>query len=469
MKTYVQVCLFTLVCLGFALMLVVNTADAQATRYSLTVSGTTDEKYLVGSRVTVTFTLAADTTPPTPVEGAKLTLIPDGVKIITTDRTTDENGKLAVTVEFTRIEASSLTARTSYAVWGIAEFSCCRPPVYTDAVVKITPSSAPSPAIGEQLTISLAIGSGENVVGYQATVGFDSSALRYVSGSDGDYLPVDAFVVPAVVKENQVTLAATSLSGESNGDGTLATVTFEVIAVKASTLRLSTVVLSDSAGVGFRPRVENGEVVEPPQVVGDVNQDGVVNILDLVFVAGRFGQTDKNNADLNGDGIVNIQDLVLVAGAFGNAAAAPTVRYRDLEVAPTRAEVKRWLSQARDLRLTDAQSQRGIVFLEQLLASFTPKETALLPNYPNPFNPETWIPYRLATDAPVRLCIYDRSGCPVRTINLGHRVAGVYERRGEAIYWDGRNDLGEHVTSGLYFYTLTAGDYAATRRMLVGK
>ena len=91
------------------------------------------------------------------------------------------------------------------------------------------------------------------------------------------------------------------------------------------------------------------------------------------------------------------------------------------------------------------------------------------PNYPNPFNPETWIPYRLAEDAFVTLTIYNDSGQVVRTLDIGHQVASIYESRSKAAYWDGRNDLGESVASGVYFYTLTAGDFSATRKMVILK
>ena len=96
-------------------------------------------------------------------------------------------------------------------------------------------------------------------------------------------------------------------------------------------------------------------------------------------------------------------------------------------------------------------------------------ETGLLQNYPNPFTPETWIPYRLAEDAFVILTIYDLSGRVVRTLNVGHRIAAVYESESKAIYWGGRNDVGERVASGIYFYTLTAGDFSATRKMVILK
>ena len=112
---------------------------------------------------------------------------------------------------------------------------------------------------------------------------------------------------------------------------------------------------------------------------------------------------------------------------------------------------------------------RSRVELADLVAYEIPTGTALLHNYPNPFNPETWIPYRLAEDAFVTLTIYDGSGHLVRTLDVGHRIAAVYESRSKAVYWDGRNGLGEQVASGIYFYTLTAGDYSATRRMVILK
>ena len=102
-------------------------------------------------------------------------------------------------------------------------------------------------------------------------------------------------------------------------------------------------------------------------------------------------------------------------------------------------------------------------------AAAVPNTTALHPNYPNPFNPETWIPYQLATAADVTVTIYDLRGVRIRQLAFGHQPAGVYQSRSRAAYWDGRNSLGEPVASGLYFYTLTAGDFTATRKLLIRK
>lgn len=95
------------------------------------------------------------------------------------------------------------------------------------------------------------------------------------------------------------------------------------------------------------------------------------------------------------------------------------------------------------------------------------KKAALLPNFPNPFNPETWIPYQLSELTTVRIRIHDVSGRQVRSLNLGAKPAGDYFSRSKAAYWDGHNDAGETVSSGLCFYTLEAGEFTGTRRMLI--
>ncbi len=115
----------------------------------------------------------------------------------------------------------------------------------------------------------------------------------------------------------------------------------------------------------------------------------------------------------------------------------------------------------------DVQASR--INMAELVAYEIPALTELLSNYPNPFNPETWIPFRLAEDASVSLTIYGATGELVRTIELGFTPAALYENKSESIYWDGRNEFGEHVASGIYFYHLNAGTFSATRKMVILK
>jgi flagellar hook assembly protein FlgD len=93
----------------------------------------------------------------------------------------------------------------------------------------------------------------------------------------------------------------------------------------------------------------------------------------------------------------------------------------------------------------------------------------LLTNYPNPFNPETWIPYHLANASDVQITIYDTRGTVVRRLHLGHQREGYYTRRSHAAYWDGRNGVGERVASGIYFYQLQADEVSPLRKMLILK
>ena len=119
--------------------------------------------------------------------------------------------------------------------------------------------------------------------------------------------------------------------------------------------------------------------------------------------------------------------------------------------------------------ITTEDINRSHIQLSELIPYEIPTNTELLHNYPNPFNPETWIPYRLAKDANVTLTIYDRSGGIIRNIHVGHQLAAIYESRAKAIHWNGRNELGEQVASGIYFYHLSAGNYSATRKMVILK
>ena len=170
--------------------------------------------------------------------------------------------------------------------------------------------------------------------------------------------------------------------------------------------------------------------------------------------------------------IFKIRDAVSVAGIEGVTTGRFGVnRVNDTEIT---VELEFNGNMTRDGTLTFTVKAGAIVNYNgpALTAPITvtaDRENALLANFPNPFNPETWIPYQLAKPADVQIAIYDVRGMIVRRLALGHQPAGTYHNRSRAAYWDGRNALGESLASGVYFYTLITDDFTATRKMLIRK
>ncbi len=206
----------------------------------------------------------------------------------------------------------------------------------------------------------------------------------------------------------------------------------------------------------------------------DVNRDGAVNNADTRAVASAIGQSGSAIAnartDVDGSGEVDVTDIILVIANLDDDVAAPAI---DIDVKTLDIDFDRVQEQVEVLLASGDRSiaaQRALLYLQHLLASARPDETVLLVNYPNPFNPETWIPYHLAESTEVRVNIYDSQGVLVRALTLGHQTAGYYTSRSRAAYWDGRNALGERVASGIYFYQLeTDAEVSPLRKMVILK
>ena len=211
----------------------------------------------------------------------------------------------------------------------------------------------------------------------------------------------------------------------------------------------------------------------------DVNRDGIVNIIDLLLIASNFHNPEMAALaemniypDVNGDGKVNVVDLILVAGELDSTAAAPNANENIAETRIFTVEnLKEWIQIANSFNLQTPRFQKGIAFLEQLLASAEIPliETALLDNYPNPFNPETWIPYQLQKSVRVTITIHSLDGKLIRKLEFGYQHTGNYYTKSRAAYWDGKNESGEIVANGVYFYSIIAGDFTATKKMSIRK
>ena len=209
----------------------------------------------------------------------------------------------------------------------------------------------------------------------------------------------------------------------------------------------------------------------PQTLPWDINNDGVVNMQDLLLIADSFGTVPSRDSkiDVNSDGSIDILDLLIVAANLEES-SDPTAPARHTNIHPEHFDIiEQWLAAA---RLADDGSdvfRRGVASLEHLINTASPTESVLLPNYPNPFNPETWIPYDLAVDADVHIHIYNAKGEFIRQLSVGFQTAGTYRTTSRAAYWDGLNTVGEPVASGIYFYTLRTRHFMATRQMVIVK
>ena len=212
----------------------------------------------------------------------------------------------------------------------------------------------------------------------------------------------------------------------------------------------------------------------------DINEDGNVNAVDSALVTAALRQSGDGivnpRTDVNGDGQVDNQDLLLVTEHFDvKDAGAPLIGAGLAVLDPTTLEMldRGVLKVELDRLIVESDDSqkylRAIAFLQGLLAMLSPDETRLFANYPSPFNPETWIPYQLASDSDVQILIYDIRGVLVRHLKLGHQEAGYYTEKTSAAYWDGRNIVGERVASGIYFYQLQTEDASPLRKTVVLK
>jgi hypothetical protein len=338
--------------------------------------------------------------------------------------------------------------------------------------------SDPTIYVGDTFTLDLRARNVVDFAGWQFDITFDPALLEAIDISEGDFLKTDGaktFFQSGRIDNTTGKItglnAARLNQGGILGTGILLSVTFKAKVGGKTQVALRNVEFGDITGTPITVDPHEVEIAIQGEVAtGDVNKDGQVSILDMILVSLAVGQNPPENprTDVNGDGVVDEKDVRRVAEQLDDdeAPAAPLhLSLAQLAPAALRHAIE-------ILRIADDGSAAyglAITRLQELLTRLTPEKTILLANYPNPFNPETWIPYQLSKSVAVTLTIYDLRGSVVRTLDVGHPPAGIYQDKSRAAYWDGRNAVGEPVASGVYFYTLTAGDFTATRKLLIRK
>ena len=305
----------------------------------------------------------------------------------------------------------------------------------------------------------ISLNAGRNLVGLPV----DDPGVNNVS----DIITVAAGAVTNIVVSTDDGFAAVLAVGDSADGPVMGDAAYLVTATSATTIPL--------LGEGW----SNGTAAAAPVALVGYNVDGqtpVLNvhggIIDEITGLAREGFRVKVK-NLSTKAVVNkVTSAETAEGynmTFVDLKAGHAARIGDvLEISADSPNPLIGVQPVRHIVTID-DVKSGILEMEDLIVYEIPAETELLRNYPNPFNPETWIPYRLAEDADVSLTIYDVSGETVRTIDIGHQTAAMYETRAKAIYWDGRNRFGEQIASGIYFYSLSAGDFSATRKMVILK
>jgi hypothetical protein len=350
----------------------------------------------------------------------------------------------------------------------------------TSAKFKVQPS-----IVDNQVVAKVLIENAVQLRGY--SVGFVyPSALELLDVKQGEFLKENWEQTTPYA--NALRFSASKAEGEwVEGSGEIATLTFRIWEGGELSFILTNGSLTAPDVVGITPELEDGKITVVASPNWEVNKDYVVDTQDIVILGINIDKkitgNPRPNPDVTRDGLVDLFDLVAVGSHYADEysavpqpPAAPLIVKRDMQSLPAPTAIQRAILQNLYEKIKDyPDTDASVVAVKRLLLILLkgrqalPKETRLAQNYPNPFNPETWVPFELSQDADVTINIYDAKGRLVRTLSLGRKPAGYYLSKDSAAYWNGRNTNGERVSSGLYFYTLKAGEFTMTKKLVVVK
>jgi hypothetical protein len=377
--------------------------------------------------------------------------------------------------------------------------------------LSLTPNLPTPHAPGTEFVIEAKVGSKaqpvSDLTGISFKVKYDKPAMiEAVKIEAGDFLGEEALNVLRIDTENNMVhigLSRKSVQGGVDGYGVVAKIRFRLKnAPIGERIRLTVedIHATDSKGKSIKLGGKDTEIVVGVAVSvwpGDMNNDGVVDKKDIIPIALHWKQTGpaRENASLawkaqpalawdvegavyadgGGDGRVDATDILAVGANWGKthvvryAPAVDSTTVNHGQYIDAYREMYELLENSPDTEINRQLKAILQEYIKQAIAQSIPAQSMLMQNYPNPFNPECWIPYALSERCHVMIKIYSITGQLIRTLDLGVQEPGTYISQDKAAYWDGLNDEGEEVASGVYFYRLQAGDKVSTKKMVVLK
>jgi len=326
-------------------------------------------------------------------------------------------------------------------------------------------------AKSEVITVEVSVENASSLDNFSFNVNFDPSimdAFKVKRESFFNWRPKTKYTPDADAstsytidnKKGVISVSSINLKGLI-GTGKVVTIMFQTIGIGESPIAFDNISFIKTSGDPVSPNLLGSKVVVKTAGLWDANGDGVVDIKDFIISRSEADMT----ADVNGDKVIDILDMVT---------GKPNIRLWDTN-GDGIVDIADFIKVMKSNGFEPDVNGDGVIDILDVVAMLSgavgspekPVANALGINYPNPFNPDTWIPFKLADSADVVLSIYSSGGQLVRTIDLGYRHAGVYTNKATAIHWDGTNEKGEKVASGVYFYNIRAGNFSATRKMMV--
>lgn len=346
--------------------------------------------------------------------------------------------------------------------------------------------------VNTEFSVDIRIGRAKDLAGFQLSLNYEPYNLTFIEAQEGSVFSGDGSASfwrnPDVIAEEGNIVGVASTRTETGGldieDDILVTLMFQAKELGRSMITLQDVKLSDPKGELLPHVAVSAFIAISPS--WDIVRDSIIDIRDMVAISQSIANpqlsalltpqdeielaTDIETYDPDADrnGVVDVDDLILVSSHLGEIYQGASVSQQSsmAQLRILHSKVSAAPYKSPEVKRLEAHLMH-LIIMDRTVSSTA--KSRLLPNYPNPFNPSTWIPYQLAQASDVTINIYTISGKLIQTLDIGYKQSGYYTGKEKAAYWDGSNRMGENAASGSYFYVIRAGDFTETRKMLLKK